>query len=134
MPEKSLPFGSDEWVSHVKDTPPVRKIKSRTQRTHRHAPWLYQKNRLGYVESRNELVGILALEYLQARGEISFYKEQPFRTPVELWESGIASLTDRGSREYTPDFYAERLAGQRYVIEVKSQRFISRERESVRER
>ena len=134
MPEISVSFGSDEWLTHVEKSPPVRKIKSRTRYTHRHSPWLLRRNRLGYVESRNELIGILALEYLEMRGCISFYKEQPFTTPKELWEEGVANLTDRKSHEYTPDFYARSPNGERFVIEVKSARFVSREMEASIER
>lgn len=134
MTEKSPKFGSEDWVAHVRNTPPVRKIKSRSKYTHRHAPWLFRRNRLAYVESRNELVGILALEYLEMLGDLLFYKEQPFRTPLELWESGVDALGDRGSREYTPDFFAIGLNGEKFVIEVKSARFISRVHEEGFER
>lgn len=134
MPEISVPFGSAEWVTYVEDSPPVRKIKSRTTHTHRHAPWLICRNRLGYVESRNELIGVLALEYLEKRGLLSFAKEQPFTTPKELWEEGVANLTDRKKHEYTPDFYARSPDSERFVIEVKSARFISREMEASIER
>jgi hypothetical protein len=102
--------------------------------THRHSPWLFCRNRLGYVESRNELIGVLALEYLEMRGQLSFYKEQPFTTPKELWEERIANLTDRKSHEYTPDFYARSTSGELFVIEVKSARFVSREMEASFER
>jgi hypothetical protein len=134
MPEISLPFGSPDWQAHVENSPPVRTIKSRTMHTHRHGPWLICRNRLGYVESRNELVGLLALEYLEMRGLLSFHKEQPFTTPIALWEEGIANLTDRKSHQYTPDFYARSPDGDRFVIEVKSARFVSRELEACCER
>lgn len=130
----SPPFGSAEWQARVESSPPVRKIKSRTTHTHRHAPWLISRNRLSYVESRNELIGLLALEYLEMRGLLSFYKEQPFTTPKELWEEGIANLTDRKKHEYTPDFFARSPDGERFVIEVKSARFVSRDMEASIER
>lgn len=134
MPEIVVPFGSAEWQTNVENSPPVRKIKSRTTYTHRHAPWLIRRNRLAYVESRNELIGVLALEYLEMRGLLSFYKEQPFTTPPELWETAVSSVTDRKSHEYTPDFYARNPNGERFVIEVKSARFVSREMEAGIER
>lgn len=134
MSEISVQFGSAEWLAHVESSLPVRKIKSRTSHTHRHAPWLICRNRLGFVESRNELVGLLALEYLEMRGLLSFHKEQPFTTPLELWEEGIANLTDRKSHQYTPDFFARSPDGNLFVIEVKSARFVSREMEASCER
>lgn len=134
MPQTPLPFGSTEWLSHVENTPPVRKIKSRRTHTHRHAPWLICRNRLGYVESRNELVAVIALEFLEMRGLLSTYKEQPFSIPAELWEEEVAGLTDKNSRQYTPDFYARTPNGERFVIEVKSQRFVTREMEAGAER
>lgn len=130
----SIAFGSAEWLTHVENSPPVRKIKSRTTHNHRHAPWLMCRNRLGYVESRNELIGLLALEYLEMRGFLCFSKEQPFTTPPELWELGVANLTDRKSHAYTPDFYARGVNGEKFLIEVKSARFISREMEGSLQR
>lgn len=134
MSLNSVQLGTPEWQADVESSPPVRKIKSRTTHTHRHAPWLINRNRLAYVESRNELIGVLALEYLEMRGLLSFYKEQPFTTPPELWEIAIANLTDRKSHEYTPDFYARSPQGDKFVIEVKSARFVSREMEASLER
>ena len=134
MANHSVPFGSTEWLTHVENSPPVRKTKGRTMYTHRHALWLICLNRLGYVESRNELICILALEYLAMRGQISFFKEQPFTTPKELWDERITALADRNSHQYTPDFYARSPNGERFIIEVKSARFLSREMEADIER
>lgn len=129
MTDITARFGSSHWLNQVFQTPPVRKVKGRTKWTHRHATWVELLNRLAYVESRNELIGLLALEYLQHLGAITRFKEQPFTAPLDLWPSG-SELDDSPSvREYTPDLMAETLTGDKYVIEVKSARYISRQME-----
>lgn len=135
MSENVLPFASKAWLEHVFATPPVRKIKGRSKWTHRHALWLFHLNRLGYVESRNELFGALALEYLAKTGVIRRYKEQPFTTSDEFGKSTTETQeTCNASQHYTPDFFAESPTGEKFVIEVKSARFISRSDEEDFER
>lgn len=126
MPEIETTFGSNAWLSDVFKSPPARTIKGRTKWTHRHAAWVAYLNRLAWLESRGELIGLLALEYLQKQGHVKRFKEQPFRTPLELWEEGLDALTNKGSKEYTPDFLAEDSLGTRYVIEIKTARYVSR--------
>jgi hypothetical protein len=125
----TAPFGSELWLNQVFQTSPARKVKGRTKWTHRHAPWVEALNRLAYVESRNELIALLALEHLQRQGVIRRFKEQPFTTPLDLWSSGIALDIPQHMREYTPDLIAESSYGDKYVIEVKSARYITRQME-----
>jgi hypothetical protein len=129
MPELNLSFATEPWFEQVFPGPPARKVKGRTKWTHRHAPWVEYLNRFAYVESRNELIGLLALEYLQRQGLLRRFKEQPFTTPRELWVAGMEPLSRRGQPEYTPDFLTESPTGNKYVIEVKSARYISRQME-----
>lgn len=125
----TTPFGSHLWLNHVFESGPVREIKGRTKWTHRHATWVEPLNRLAYVESRNELIGLLALEHLQRQGAIRRFKEQPFTTPLGLWSSDIELDMPKGMRKYTPDLVAETQKGDLYVIEVKSARYITRQLE-----
>lgn len=109
-------FGSRPWLDHVFTAEPARKVKGRTRWTHRHATWVGALRRLAYVESRTELIGLLALEYLHRIGQVRRFKEQPFTT-----------TKDEFGCEYTPDFCAEHANGSVYVIEVKAARFITRQ-------
>jgi hypothetical protein len=127
MPKTEPPsFGSQAWANNVFKSPPARVVKGRTKWTHRHAPWVVHLNRLAYVESRGELIGLLALEYLQRRGHLKRFKEQPFTTPLELWKDGLEAILKKGSKEYTPDFMAEDPSRVKYVIEIKTKRYITR--------
>lgn len=123
MPAISHEFGSKAWADQMFSDPPARKVKGRTRWTHRHATWVEALGRLAYVESRNELIGLLALEYLCRRGLIKRFKEQPF----------ACDETFAGS-EYTPDLAAEGAAGVTYVIEIKTKRFLTRAMEKDFER
>lgn len=129
MNDVTARFGSTQWLDLVFQSPPARKVKGRTKWTHRHATWVEHLNRLAYVESRNELIGLLALEYLQRQGTIKRFKEQPFTTSLDLWATADEADTPQGMREYTPDLMAEASNGDKYVIEVKSARYISRRME-----
>lgn len=129
MPKIETTFGSIAWVSDVFASPPARVVKGRTRWTHRHAAWVAYLNRLAYVESRGELIGLLALEYLQKQGYLRRFKEQPFTTPLALWEEGLEALSNKGSKEYTPDFLAEDPLGNKYVIEIKTARYVTRSME-----
>lgn len=120
MSEICVDFGSNKWRNQMFSEPPARKIKSRTRWTHRHASWIETFSRLAYVESRNELIGLLALEYLYRLKHVSRFKEQPFTTVCETFGD-----------EYTPDLSAELLSEKLYVIEVKTARFISRVQEKA---
>ena len=109
-------FGSRDWAEHVFTTPPARIVKGRTRWTHRHLCWSGVLQRGAYVESRNELIGLLALEYLHNLGMVRRFKEQPFTTPSELFQA-----------QYTPDFLFESSSGRLYLSEVKSKRFLTRD-------
>lgn len=127
MSEVCMDFGSSMWRDQMFSEPPARKIKSRTRWTHRHACWVEFFSRLAYVESRNELIGLLALEYLHRLKQIDRFKEQAFTTAPDTFGD-----------EYTPDFSAEHQSKMLYAIEVKTARFINRQQakefESYRER
>lgn len=131
MKAKERCFGSNRWLDDVFASAPVRKVKGRTKWTHRHCTWVSFLNRLAYIESRNELVGLLALEYLQKQGRIKRFKEQPFTTPLDLWQKGLQAQAEMKASEYTPDFLAEDTIRTKYVIEVKSARFVSRSMEQT---
>lgn len=126
MPKIESAFGSKAWVNNAFTSPPARVVKGRTRWTHRHAAWVAYLNRLAYVESRGELIGLLALEYLQKQGHVKRFKEQPFTTPLALWQEGLEALSNRGSKEYTPDFMAEDTSDTKYVIEIKTARYVTR--------
>jgi len=116
------PLGSPSWAKQMFSDPPARVVKGRKKWTHRHAPWVDQLGRLAYVESRNELIGLLALQYLSNIKAIRLFKEQPF----------TASEQQVG-QEYTPDFAAQSLDRRIFVQEVKTERFITREMERKHE-
>lgn len=115
-------FGSPEWAKQMFSDPPARIVKGRTKWTHRHAPWVDQLGRLAYVESRNELIGLLALQYLSNIKAIRLFKEQPFETSEQ-----------QVGQEYTPDLAAQSLDRRLFVQEIKTYRFISREMERKHE-
>lgn len=115
---KEKMFGSTAWRNEFFTMPPARNVKGRTKWTHRHAPWVEHLGRLAYVESRNEFVALTALEYLHRDKRIQRFKEQPFTTDPSVF-----------GREYTPDFAAQ-VANQTYVIEIKTERFITRQLEA----
>jgi len=117
--KKSVEFGSAAWADEVFSLPPARIVKGRTRWTHRHAPWVAHLKRFAYVESRNELIAMIALEYLHRQKQVLRFKEQPFTTDEALF-----------GYTYTPDFLAESATRQRYAIEIKTKRFVSRELEA----
>jgi len=114
-PENLHPFGSPEWVNQMFNDPPARVVKGRKKWTHRHAPWVDHLGRLAFVESRNELIGLLALQYLCNINAVRRYKEQAFKT-----DEGVFG------QEYTPDFSFETINRQIFVVEVKTARFVTR--------
>lgn len=107
------------WAIEAFSLPPARDVKGRTRWTHRHATWVPHLNRIAFTESRNEFISLLSLEFLLNRNLIRRFKEQPFTLPKE--ELGF---------EYTPDFCLEDTEGNLYVIEVKTQRFLTRDIEN----
>lgn len=118
MIENLHQFGSPTWAKQMFSDPPARIVKGRKKWTHRHAPWVDQLGRLAYVESRNELIGLLALQYLNNIKAIRLFKEQPFTTSQQ--QVGL---------EYTPDFVAQSLDRRLFVQEIKTDRYITREME-----
>lgn len=122
MLENLHAFGSPAWAKQMFSDPPARIVKGRMKWTHRHAPLVDQLGRLAFVESRNELIGLLALQYLNNIKAIRLFKEQPF----------TASEQQVG-QEYTPDFAAQSLDRRLFVHEIKTERYISREMERKHE-
>jgi hypothetical protein len=114
-PENFHPFGSTEWVNQMFSDPPARVVKGRKKWTHRHAPWVDHLGRLAFVESRNELIGLLALQYLRNINAVRRYKEQAFKTDEKIF-----------GQEYTPDFAFETINRRIFVVEVKTARFVTR--------
>lgn len=115
MPAVAKEFGSSAWLEQMFSDPPAREVKGRTRWTHRHAAWVGHLGYLAYVESRNELIGLLALEYLWRLGVVKRFKAQPFTTDESIF-----------GREYTPDLCAQDASGVTYPVEIKTKRFITR--------
>lgn len=107
-------MGSREWLSYVLSAPPVRKLKGRTKSTQYHELWSNHANRFVGAQGRNEAVALILLEYLASLGQITHFKEQPFRT----------SLDEFGC-EIVPDYLAVGADKTIYVVEVKNSRYIT---------
>jgi hypothetical protein len=118
LAEKVHNFASPDWIRQMFSDPPARIVKGRTKWTHRHATWVDHDGKLVFVESRNELIGLLALQYLRNIGCLRRYKAQPFMTSAELF-----------GQEYTPDLAFQTNDRQLFVVEVKTARFVTRKME-----
>jgi hypothetical protein len=103
-------FGTDEWLRHVRSTPPVRDPLGRSRPTCQFSPYSRHLERNVGIEGGNELTAFLLLEALQSCGLVAWFKEQPF---------------EEDNR--TPDFLFQWHTGMRYVAEVKSAKFITDE-------
>ena len=110
------PMGSPQWLDLVFSTPPVRGLKGHSKHTQYHQAYLSHTQQLVGCQGRNELNGLLMIEYLMTLGHITRVKPQPFTT----------RLAEFGCR-ITPDFLMlGKQESQIYAIEVKSQRFLTR--------
>lgn len=126
MHTKNLEPGSSAWVDDVFSLPPARNIRGRSKNTHRHVTFVEHLNCLTFVESRNELIGLLALEYLHKIGSVRRFKSQAFEAVANEWQIGGNTDLKIDGTKYTPDFIAQDVVGKTHVIEIKSARFITR--------
>jgi|GEM_PF-4162906 len=112
----NLVVGSEAWIAYIFATPPARNLKGRSLHKQRHLIFEPHLTRFARLESRGEIAGFLALAYLRTLGRISAFKEQPITLKLDNWEE-----------EHTPDL-AFRLSDKRfYFVEMKYERFLSRE-------
>ena len=112
MPIESA-IGSDIWIEDVFSAGPTRPLTGHSKATQYHQFW--SRSQAGYIgtQGRNELIAALILEYLVALGALSKYKAQPFKVN-----------DPRSGHTIIPDFFAIGTSGERYVVEVKSNRFL----------
>ncbi len=120
MPTPSYPLGSPEWLDHVFSTPPVRGLKGRSKRNRSHDYPSAHMGRTIIVEGRNEECAATVLEYFCTLGLVRRFKEQPFRADVDEFDY-----------EIVPDFLVEAADGQLFIVEVKTDRFITVRAEHV---
>lgn len=119
--QKKMPImGSQDWTDQVFASPPARILRGPSRSTQYHRYHSSQLNMMIGVQGRNEYCAALAIEYLARLGIFRRVKPQPFVT--DLLDFGAAII---------PDFLAEGMGRtlQLYVIEMKSARFLTREKQ-----
>ena len=116
---KTMTLGSNAWVEAVYQSGPARETEGRSRPTHRYFGAADTDIDDVVMEGRNEYIAYLLLCVLRNSGIVSRFKGQPFRLDEEC----------HGVYAY-PDFMFDLVDGRRFVLEVKSNRFID-EKEKV---
>ncbi|WP_382233026.1 hypothetical protein [Herminiimonas aquatilis] len=117
MPKISSVMGSASWASEVFSSAPARRLKGHSRRTQAHRFYSTKLQQIMEVQGRNECCTAFAIEYLIGLGLLRRAKPQPFKTDRTAFGSEIC-----------PDFLVESTddVRQLYVIETKSNRFLTR--------
>jgi hypothetical protein len=110
---QTMTLGSDAWVEAVYKSGPSRSSEGRSRPTQRYFGAPNPGLEACVLEGRNEYVAYLLLCVLRNLKIVSRFKEQPFRLDKE--RHGVLAF---------PDFMFDLVDGRRYVLEVKSNRYI----------
>lgn len=110
------PFGSREWAEMVFGAEPSQEPYRRGRAAERGVVMLAD---CVHITEGHERIALYVLEQLMLSGTIKRIKSQPFS-----W------LLPRTSHPRTPDFLIELRDGRLVIIEVKAERYVTREREA----
>ena len=113
-------MGSREWRDSVFCSGPARDNKGRSKHTQYHQRYSPTMKRLVGGQGRNECCALLALDYLAVRGLVKRFKSQAFETSTKEFGAKIV-----------PDFLVEHQDDSLIVVEQKTSRFLTRDKQLI---
>jgi hypothetical protein len=113
---------STAWAASVFSSPPRIDVETHGKQTTRHPVWIAWRRTVGYANGGYERVAHHLLEHLWAEGLVKRWKSQPI------------NLNELGGPNAVPDILVELASGSLHVVQVKAQRFMTKDVEEKFER